>query len=86
MSGYAAPTLQELELIEILGRTVAAASLCERCGAVLGRSLTLWPADSQAPGWRLLAITRCRGWRRHAYVAEVADIANDLRMSRFERA
>jgi hypothetical protein len=73
-------------VIEVLGRTVAERSLCERCGAVLGRSLTLWPTSSETAGWRLLAITRCRGWRRHAYVAIVADVADDLRMSRFHRA
>lgn len=84
-----APTLHELDLIQILGETMAARTYCERCGMALGRGLSLMPSSppSAAAGgtWRLLVLTRCRGWRRHAYMAEVIDLADDLRMSCFYR-
>lgn len=82
-----APSLHELELIQILGETLAGRTYCERCGMALGRGLSLMPSSppSAAAGWRLLIVTRCRGWRRHAYVAEVVDLADDLRIGQFGR-
>jgi hypothetical protein len=87
MSSYA-PTMHELELIQLFGETVAARTYCERCGKVLGRGLALLPSSpppAAAGAWRLLIVTRCRGWWRHAYIAEVVDLADDLRFGRFYR-
>jgi hypothetical protein len=83
-----APSLHELEVIQILGETLAGRTYCDRCGMALGRGLALMPSvlpPAAAESWRLLIVTRCRGWRRHAYMAEVVDQANDLRIGQFGR-
>lgn len=85
-SPAAAPTELDLSLTEALYEAIAASTYCGRCGAKLGRRMRVVP--SSRPGttpesWRLLVVTRCHGWRRHAYAAEVTETGQDLRIGQF---
>jgi hypothetical protein len=52
---------------------------CGRCGARLGRKLlSLLPSDAYPPSVRMLAMTRCSGWRRHLHVAVVTESSKEL--------
>ena len=79
------PTEHDLTLIEVAYEVLAARSFCTRCGAPLGRGLSLYPgsSDSGDTGWRLVVATRCRGWRRHAHTAVVTDDGTDLLIGPF---
>jgi hypothetical protein len=58
---------------------------CKKCGAPLGRKLRLiLPAGYNPPSWRLLAVTRCGGWRRHRHIARVTESARDLLFGPFQ--
>jgi hypothetical protein len=84
----AEPTELDLALVETLYEAIAAGTFCARCGATLGRRLRLVPSSRPAtmPGsWRLLVVTRCHGWLRHPFAADVLEEAGDLRMGQFER-
>ncbi|HZM75590.1 MAG TPA: hypothetical protein VFC19_07675 [Candidatus Limnocylindrales bacterium] len=82
----AAPSELDLALIEALYEAIAAATHCGRCGATLGRRLHVVPSSrsvSTPASWRLLVVTRCHGWRRHAFAADVTEVAQDLRINQF---
>lgn len=85
---WAEPTELDLALVKALYEAIAAGTFCARCGATLGRRLRLVPSYRTAttPGsWRLLVVTRCRGWLRHPFSADVIEEAGDLRIGQFER-
>lgn len=80
------PTELDLALIEALYETIAATTYCIRCGSTLGRRLRVLPSTRPvtAPdSWRLLVVTRCHGWLRHAYSADVTEEGRDLRVGLF---
>ena len=82
----AAPTELDLALVEALYEAIAASTFCGRCGATLGRRLHVVPSSRavEAPeSWRLLVVTRCHGWWRHPFAAEVTEVALDLRIGQF---
>ena len=84
----AAPTELDLALIAALYEAIAAGTFCARCGATLGRRLRLVPSSRPVttPGsWRLLVVTRCHGWLRHPFAADVTEDDGDLRIGQFER-
>ena len=84
----ALPTELDLSLIEAIYEAIAATTYCIRCGSALGRGLRIMPSSrpvTTPDTWRLLVLTRCRGWLRHAYSAEVTEVARDLRMGQFFR-
>lgn len=56
---------------------VAVRSVCEKCGAGLGRK----PKVSVVPetAWLIFVDARCRGWRRHRHTALVAEREGGLR-------
>jgi hypothetical protein len=79
----------ELNAVEVwvlrLGYKDLAARLnCGKCGSRLGRELRiLWPSDAYPPSVRMLAMTRCSGWRRHRQVAVVTESSEDLLLGPF---
>ncbi|MEV6965899.1 hypothetical protein AB0M47_12365 [Hamadaea sp. NPDC051192] len=82
----AAPTESEAELVEVLAQALADSTVCRRCGACLGRRVRLIPGSPSGvtpDAWRLLIVARCRGWRRHPYIAEVVAGRWDLRFGPF---
>jgi len=84
--GSRAPSELDLALIETLYEVIAATTYCIRCGSTLGRNLRVVPSArpvSAPDSWRLLVVTRCRGWLRHAYSADVTEVGQDLRMGMF---
>jgi len=84
----AGPTELDLALIKTLYEAIAAGTFCARCGATLGRRLRLVPSSRPVttPGsWRLLVVTRCHGWLRHPFAADVTEVAGDLRIGQFDR-
>jgi hypothetical protein len=84
----AAPTELDLAVVEALYDAIAARTFCARCGATLGRRLRLVPSSRPVatPGsWRLLVVTRCHGWLRHPFAADVTEDTGDLRFGQFER-
>jgi hypothetical protein len=75
----AAPTPVDVWLIEVAYEVAANRSWCVRCGSPLGRGLRLVPlADSATGSWRVTVVTRCSGWRRHRYAAEVSRPSGDV--------
>jgi hypothetical protein len=85
-SPAAAPTELDLSLIEALYETIAASTYCGRCSAKLGRRMHVVPSSRPIATpelWRLLVVTRCHGWLRHAYAAEVTEVGRDLRIGQF---
>ena len=81
-----APTELDLALIEALYEAIAAATFCGRCGSTLGRRMHVVPSSrpvTEPESWRLLVVTRCHGWLRHPYAAEVTEVALDLRIGQF---
>ena len=69
----------EMWLVRLAYKEIAAELRCEKCGAPLGRELRFIPPGDHDPvSWRLLAVTRCSGWRRHRHAAGVAESSKDL--------
>ena len=69
----------EMWLVRLTYKEIAAELRCEKCGAPLGRELRFIPPGDHDPvSWRLLAVTRCSGWRRHRHAAGVAESSKDL--------
>ncbi|MEY9928864.1 hypothetical protein ABH926_003503 [Catenulispora sp. GP43] len=62
---------------------MAARTLCERCGARLGRKVSVAPRLQDAGGIGMgpgIAVgARCRGWRRHPHTALVSQGRDGLR-------
>jgi hypothetical protein len=82
----AAATELDLSLIEALYEAIAASTFCGKCGSTLGRRLHIVPSScpvTTPASWRLLVVTRCHGWLRHPYAAEVTEVAQDLRIGQF---
>ncbi|WP_250032324.1 hypothetical protein [Paractinoplanes maris] len=72
----------DLRLVRIVYDFIAAETLCDKCAALLGRSLSLAVTGGGPgrPGWQILVVTRCRGWRRHRHTAVVTDLLGHLRL------
>jgi hypothetical protein len=82
----ARPTDNELAVIEVLYRVLAAESRCSRCGAALREPLAAWPeADTADGSWALVIFTNCRSWRRHRQAARVTEESGDLKFGAFVR-
>ena len=81
-----APTEIDKWLIATVYEVEASVSCCKKCGAALGRDLTLGP-PFRYPGisWSLSVTTRCKGRGRHRHVARVVDPGKDLCLSPFCR-
>jgi hypothetical protein len=69
----------EVWVLRLSYQDLAARLNCERCGSRLGRELRLLlPSATYPPSVRMLAMTRCSGWRRHRHVAVVTESSEDL--------
>jgi hypothetical protein len=69
----------EMWLLRLSYEGHAAQLDCGRCGSRLGRELlSLRPSHAYPPSVRMLAVTRCSGWRRHLHVAVVTESSEDL--------
>ena len=66
------PSTLDKSLIEVIYRTVAPESRCEKCGQALGRRLQVLSPAKPCSAWDVLVVTRCRGWRGHRHVATVS--------------
>ena len=79
MGGRAELSAVEMWVLRLSYEALAAQSNCGRCGSRLGRKLrSLWPSDAYPRSVRMLAMTRCSGWRRHRHVAVVTESSEDL--------
>jgi hypothetical protein len=77
--GRAELSAVEMWVLRLSYEALAAQSNCGRCGSRLGRKLrSLWPSDAYPHSVRMLAMTRCSGWRRHLHVAAVTESSDDL--------
>jgi hypothetical protein len=83
--GSEQPSAMDRWLIQLVYEFVAAGATCSRCGAPLGRGLRVVqsPTLGRPPMWRVAVVTRCRGWRRHDYVANVARPSHDVVLGSF---
>ena len=70
-------------LIELTYAVVAEGSSCEKCGADLGRRISVIPSSSRDSSWRATIAIRCSGWRRHRHLAEIAERSKDLILGPF---
>lgn len=71
----------DLRLVRIVYDFVAAEQLCDKCASPLGRCLSFTVAEGgTGPGWRILVVTRCRGWLRHRHTAIVTESLGHLRL------
>ena len=78
LRGFARPSPVDVCLIQLTYEILAAETSCARCGAALGRGLRAVPPDVfYLQAWRLLPVTKCTGWRRHAYVAAARESSKD---------
>jgi hypothetical protein len=79
------PSAVERWLIRLVFEFVAAEAACSRCGAPLGRGLRLVTSPTRGLPrlWRVSVVTRCRGWRRHGHVADVARRSDDVVLGSF---
>jgi hypothetical protein len=83
---WARPTIDDVRLIECLSAFVAASSRCTACGRPLSGRLELLPGvHPDASTWAMVAVTRCRGWRRHRHSAAVTESSRDLIFEQFHR-
>jgi hypothetical protein len=76
------PAVDDLdaELIRMAYTVGAAGSTCCRCGAALGRGLTIGPPCGASVA---SVVTRCRGWRSHRHVATVSEVSGHLLLGPF---
>jgi hypothetical protein len=83
--GTEQPSALDRWLIKLVYEVVAAEAACSRCGAPLGRGLRVVPSPALGtpPMWRLSVVTRCRGWRRHGYIANVGRPSDDVVLGSF---
>jgi hypothetical protein len=80
------PRLSAVEtwLLRLAYEDMAAELSCGKCGAPLGRELRFVPpSNADPPSWRMLAVTRCSGWRRHRHTADVTESSKDLLLALF---
>jgi hypothetical protein len=84
VSGRRQLSAVETWLLRLAYEDMAAQLGCGKCGASLGRELRFVPpSDADPPSWRVLAVTRCSGWRRHRHTADVIESSNDLVLGLF---
>ena len=78
--GSEPPSAVDRWLIKFVYEFIAAEASCSRCGAPLGRGLRVVssPAVGHPPLWRVSVVTRCRRWRRHGHIANVARPSDDV--------
>jgi hypothetical protein len=82
--GRAQPSTIEMRLVGLVYERTAAELSCEQCGARLGREVRFMsPSDPYPPSWRMLAVTRCSGWRTHRHFADITESAEDLLLGPF---
>lgn len=83
--GSEQPSAVDVWLIKLVYDFVAAEAACSRCGARLGHRLRVVPSPTHGlpPRWRVSVVTRCRGWRRHGYIANVARPSHDVVLGSF---
>jgi hypothetical protein len=83
--GSEQPSAVDRWLITLVYDFVAAEAACSRCGAPLGRGLRVVPSPTHGlrPLWRVSVVTRCRGWRRHGHIANVARRSDDVELGSF---
>jgi len=81
------PTNLDRWLIEVIYRTVASETYCEKCGERLGRRLQVLLPTEPYSVWAVLVVTRCRGWRQHRHITTVSRAGEDLQVGslRLER-
>jgi hypothetical protein len=63
---------------------MAARTLCDRCGAHLGRTVSVSPIPQLGAAWQLAVRARCCHWRRHLHRALVSQGADGLRFGAWE--
>ena len=80
LGGRAQPTPLDMWLIELTYTVVAEQSSCGKCDAQLGRRISVRPSPPGSSSWQATVAIRCRGWRRHRHLAEVAEVSKDLRL------
>jgi hypothetical protein len=85
--GGDAPVEADVWALEIFYAVIAGGSTCSACGAPLGRTLRVCtvPAALGPMGWDVTVETRCRGWRRHRFVAVVVRQRGDVLLDWFTR-
>jgi hypothetical protein len=75
----AEPTALDLELIRVVYEVLVERVDCAVCGAQLHRAVNVELTQPSFATAQILVATHCRGWRRHRYVATVAERAGELR-------
>lgn len=83
--GTEPPSAVDTWLIKLVYEFVAAKAAYSRCGAPLGRGLRVVPSPTlgHPPLWRVSVVTRCRGWRRHGHIANLAQRSDDVVLGSF---
>lgn len=85
LDGKPLPTDLDIELIDLDYLVIASEQECSECGHLLGRRLRVRnPATGPPLRWPVRVDTRCWGWRRHLYVAEVTRPSRDLMLGALE--
>ena len=83
---WARPTVEDLWLIECVYAFIAVNSACTACSRPLSRHIELQPGYKlDTSTWTIVAVTRCRGWRRHQHTAVVTEASRDLVFGQFHR-
>jgi hypothetical protein len=72
-------TDHDLDIVRLVYETLTERSVCGRCGMPLRRVVLARPVRGAYAAPRILVSVRCRSWRRHRQVAEVADRRGELR-------
>lgn len=74
------PSAVDRWLIQVVYEMIADEETCSKCTAALGAGLrvSVSPTFGRPPLWRVAVTTRCRGWRRHRHVADIARPARDM--------
>jgi hypothetical protein len=74
----AKPTPLDMWLIELTYTVVAGESWCVKCGADLGRRISVRRSSCRDSSWQTTVAIRCSGWKRHRHLAEVVEGSNGL--------
>lgn len=76
----------DLDLVRIVYGVLFERSACGICGSALGPAPGVERTWGFFTGARIVAVTHCRGPRRHRHLAKVLDRAGDLRLGQLRPA